>query len=174
MGAKSVSLGLGILSAALLACGQGDAADTAGANAPATTTTAVQAATPQAAAAASQVAVADSVPVLDETNLSRETFSYAGGSRDPFESLLNMERLGPELSDLELVGVYLDTDRPSNSVAVLRDKTTGRPYKLRRGDEIGRARVRQIRQRDVTFTIEDFGFERQETLSLPTREEAAP
>jgi len=161
-------LGLGILSAALLACGQGDATDTAGANAPATTT-AVQAAASQPAAA-----VADTEPMLDETSLSRETFSYGGGSRDPFESLLNMDRLGPELSDLELVGVYLDTDRPSNSVAVLRDKTTGRPYKVRRGDEIGRARVRQIRQRDVTFTIEDFGFERQETLSLPTREEATP
>jgi len=169
VGPKSVSLGLGLLSGLLLACGQGDAAGTAVANAPATTTV-VQAATPQAA----QAAVADTEPVLDETSLSRETFSYGGGSRDPFESLLNMERLGPELSDLELVGVYLDAERPSNSVAVLRDKTTGRPYKVRRGDEIGRARVRQIRQRDVTFTIEDFGFERQETLSLPTREEASP
>jgi len=172
VGPKSVSLGLGMLSGLLLACGQGDAAGTAGANAPATTTV-VQAATPQAAQQV-QAAVADTEPVLDETSLSRETFSYGGGSRDPFESLLNMDRLGPELSDLELVGVYLDAERPSNSVAVLRDKTTGRPYKVRRGEEIGRARVRQIRQRDVTFTIEDFGFERQETLSLPTREEASP
>ncbi len=169
MGPKSVSLSLGLLSGLLLACGQSDAASTAGANAPATTTV-VQAATPRAALAA----VADTEPVLDETSLSRETFSYGGGSRDPFESLLNTARLGPELSDLELVGVYLDAERPSNSVAVLRDKTTGRPYKVRRGEEIGRARVRQIRQRDVTFTIEDFGFERQETLSLPTREEASP
>jgi hypothetical protein len=160
------------MSGLLLACGQDDAADAAGEIAPATTTTTAPAVQPQAdVAAAAQV---DSEPVIDETSLSRETFSYGGGSRDPFESLLNMERLGPELSDLELVGVYLDPNRSSNSVAVLRDKTTGRPYKVRRGEEIGRARVRQIRQRDVTFTIEDFGFERQETLSLPTREEATP
>ena len=172
MGAKSVGLCLGILSGLLLACGQDDAADTAGANAPVTTTT-VQAVQSQAVQAAVTAQV-DSEPVVDETSLSRETFSYGGGSRDPFVSLLNLERSGPELSDLELVGVYLDHNRSSNSVAVLRDKTSGRPYKVRRGDEIGRARVRQIRQRDVTFTIEDFGFERQETLSLPTREDATP
>ena len=172
MGAKSVGLCLGILSGLLLACGQDDAADTAGANAPVTTTTA-QAAQSQAVQGAVTAQV-DSEPAVDETSLSRETFSYGGGSRDPFVSLLNLERSGPELSDLELVGVYLDENRSSNSVAVLRDKTSGRPYKVRRGDEIGRARVRQIRQRDVTFTIEDFGFERQETLSLPTREDATP
>jgi hypothetical protein len=32
-------------------------------------------------------------------------------------------------------------------------------------------RVAQIRQRDVVLTVEDLGFERQETLSLPKREE---
>ena len=172
MGAKSVGLCLGILSGLLLACGQDDAADTPEANVPVTTTTA-QAAQSQAAQGAVTAQV-DSEPAVDETSLSRETFSYGGGGRDPFVSLLNLERSGPELSDLELVGVYLDPNRSSNSVAVLRDKSTGRPYKVRRGDEIGRARVRQIRQRDVTFTIEDFGFERQETLSLPTREDATP
>ena len=172
MGANRVGLCLGIMSGLLLACGQDEAGSAAGADVPVTTTTAQAAQQePVQAAAPAQV---DSVPVVDETSLSRETFSYGGGSRDPFESLLNMERLGPELSDLELVGVYLDPNRSSNSVAVLRDKTTGRPYKVRRGEEIGRARVRQIRQRDVTFTIEDFGFERQETLSLPTREDATP
>jgi hypothetical protein len=173
VGAKSVGLCLGIMSGLLLACGQDDAGDTPGTNAPATTTTTAPAAQPQAVEEATTPQV-DSEPAIDETSLSRETFSYGGGSRDPFESLLNMDRLGPELSDLELVGVYLDPNRSSNSVAVLRDKSTGRPYKVRRGEEIGRARVRQIRQRDVTFTIEDFGFERQETLSLPTREDATP
>ncbi|TFH66768.1 MAG: hypothetical protein E4G90_01820, partial [Gemmatimonadales bacterium] len=40
--------------------------------------------------------------------LAREVFSYGGGLRDPFESLLNQTSIGPELPDLTLVGVYVD------------------------------------------------------------------
>lgn len=171
MGANKVTLSVWLASGLLVGCG-GDAGDPAlQAAAEVPQTVAQQAAQVAQAAAPTPT---DSATLEDGTRLARETFSYGGGSRDPFESLLNVERLGPELSDLQLVGVYYDADRPGNSVAVLRDKTTGRPYKLRRGEEVGRARVRQVRQRDVTFTIEDFGFERQETLSLPTREDATP
>ena len=38
----------------------------------------------------------------------RETFAYAGGTRDPFNSLINMEKSGPEIADLDLVGIYQD------------------------------------------------------------------
>jgi hypothetical protein len=35
-------------------------------------------------------------------------------------------------------------------------------------------KIAQIRQRDVVLTIEDLGFERQETLSLRRQEEQNP
>ena len=37
--------------------------------------------------------------------------------------------------------------------------------------QIGRLRVTQIRPKDVVFTIQDFGYERQETLSLRKQED---
>jgi len=100
----------------------------------------------------------------------RETFTYAGGARDPFASLISEDKVGPEYSDLLLVGIYLDLRRANNSLAVLRDKTNQKRYKLRVGDRLGRLKVAQIRQTDVVFTVEDIGFERQETLSLRKRE----
>lgn len=121
-----------------------------------------------------QQAQADSVERNNEVRLTRETFSYSGGTRDPFASLFNLALAGPEIQDLELVGIYLDPDHPGNSVALLRERTTGRPHKLRAGDQLGRARVTQIRRMDIVFTIEDFGFERQETISLPKREGGTP
>ncbi|MEO8636110.1 MAG: hypothetical protein ABI587_12605 [Gemmatimonadales bacterium] len=109
---------------------------------------------------------ADSIRLARETEVSRETFTYAGGARDPFQSLISTDRVGPEFNDLLLVGVYLDLRRAGNSVAVLRDKANQKRYKLRVGDRLGRLKVAQIRQTDVVFTVEDIGFERQETLSL--------
>ena len=116
----------------------------------------------------------DSLRVARETEVLRETFTYAGGARDPFASLITQDKVGPEVNDLLLVGVYLDLRRASNSVAVLRDKTNQKRYKLKVGDRLGRLKVAQIRQADVVFTVEDIGFERQETLSLRKREEQTP
>jgi len=116
----------------------------------------------------------DSTRLANETQVLRESFTYTGGARDPFASLLTEDGSGPEFADLLLVGTYLDLRRSSNSVAVLRDKTTHKRYKLRVGDRLGRLQVAQIRQRDVVFTIEDIGFERQETLSLRKREADTP
>jgi hypothetical protein len=101
----------------------------------------------------------------------RETFAYGGGARDPFASLINTKSAGPELIDLQLVGIYQDMRTSANSVAVLREKQSGKRHKLRTGDQIGRLRVAQIRNKDVVFTVEDFGFERQETLSLRKQED---
>lgn len=101
----------------------------------------------------------------------RETYSYGGGTRDPFMSLINSAKAGPEFVDLQLVGIYQDLRYGRNSVAVVRDRAANKRYNVRVGDRIGRMRVAQIRQRDVVFTVEDLGFERQETLSLPKREE---
>lgn len=116
----------------------------------------------------------DSMAALRETQVSRETFAYSGGARDPSASLINQKSSGPELVDLQLVAIYQDLKTTANSVTVLRDKQSGKRYKLRVGDQIGRMRVAQIRPKDVVFTIEDFGFERQETLSLRKQEDVTP
>jgi hypothetical protein len=139
------------------AAARGAAADTAGAD-----STRLDAAT------------ADSLRRAREIEVMRESFAYGGGTRDPFASLLDASLSGPEFSNLELVGVYQDLRSPSNSVVVLREKVTARRYKLRRGDQVGRARLVQIRPRDAVFTISDFGFERQETLSLRKQEVETP
>lgn len=61
-----------------------------------------------------------------------------------------------------------------NSVAVLREKDSGKRYKLHVGDQLGRMQVVEIAAKDVVFRIEDFGYERQETLSLRKQEDMTP
>ena len=117
---------------------------------------------------------ADSARRAREIEVMRETFAYGGGTRDPFASLFDAALSGPEFANLELVGVYQDLRNPANSVIVVREKVAQKRYKLRVGDQVGRARVVQIRPRDVVFTIHDFGFERQETLSLRKQEVETP
>lgn len=129
---------------------------------------------PAAVPAMDSAAVADSLQKARETEMTRETFAYSGSIRDPFNSLLNMEKSGPEVADLQLVGIYQNMRSPSASVAVFREKEGGKRHKLRAGDQLGRSRVVQIRDRDVVFMIEDFGFERQETLSLRKQEDVTP
>lgn len=101
-----------------------------------------------------------------ELTLLRERFQYAGGGRrDPFVSLIGSGDLRPLLNDLRLVGVIYDPTgrRP---IAVMRDMTTQEQYRVTTGQTLGRMRVAQIHPRSVTFTIEEFGFSRQETLEL--------
>jgi len=126
------------------------------------------------APAVDQTAWDDSVRKARETEMYRETFAYSGSVRDPFNSLLNMAKAGPEVADLQLVGIYQNMRVPSGSVAVFREKEGGKRHKLRAGDQLGRSRVVQIRERDVVFIVEDFGFERQETLSLRKQEDVTP
>lgn len=146
------------------------------------------------AAAPQQVARADSAPAMpapkavdsldppapaeqqaeaSSGDVLRETYAYGGGARDPFMSLINTKSAGPELVDLQLVAIYQDMRSSANSVVVLREKQSGKRHKLRTGDQIGRLRVAQVRAKDVVFTVEDFGFERQETLSLRKQEDVA-
>ena len=96
--------------------------------------------------------------------INREVFSYDGdGRRDPFVSLLTTSDLRPLLTDLKLVAVAYDP-RGQNSVAVLRDITSKDQYKVRVGQTIGRMRVAAIQEKAVIFTIEEFGYSRQEIL----------
>jgi hypothetical protein len=103
--------------------------------------------------------------------LVREVFAYEGGGRDPFVSLLKSGDIRPLLSDLKLVGIYYDQRYPGRSVAVLRDVTNGKRYRAKTGDVMGRLKVTQIRPREIVFTVQEFGFERQESLQLAKQEE---
>jgi len=142
---------------------------------PADSTPAAQAPAVDAASQSiAEQAIADSVARAREIEVMRETFAYAGGTRDPFASLIDLDKVGPEVADLDQVGVYMDLRTPSNNVVVLREKATSKRHKMRVGDQLGRARLTQIRPRDAVFMISDFGFERQETLSLRKQEVETP
>ncbi len=104
-------------------------------------------------------------------SLLREVFAFQGGGRDPFVSLLKTGDVRPMINDLKLVTVVYDDRYSARSVAVLRDVTTGKRYRAKTGDVIGRLRVTQIRPREVVFTVQEFGFERQQTLSIVRPEE---
>lgn len=98
--------------------------------------------------------------------LERETFSYArSGRRDPFVSLMTTGELRPLVSDLRLAGVTYGSGG-RGSVAVLRDINTKDQYRVRVGQSLGRMRVASISPREVVFTIEEFGYSRQEKLPL--------
>jgi hypothetical protein len=124
----------------------------------------------------------------ERAQFEREVFSYErGGRRDPFVSLMTSSEIRPLLPDLRLVGIAFD---PSgrNSIAVLREdaqeqmqqkkevgaalRGSGKPtvdvpmYRVKEGQQLGRMRVARIGPKSVTFTIEEFGYSRQETLTL--------
>ena len=123
------------------------------------------------AAAQQDSAKVDSAPPPQA--LLREVFAYEGGGRDPFMSLLRSGDVRPLISDLKLTTIVYDARYVARSVAVLRDVTTkpSRIYHVKVGDIIGRLKVTQIRPREIVFTVQEFGFERQETLSLAKQEE---
>ena len=108
---------------------------------------------------------------VQPSSLLREVFAYEGGGRDPFMSLLRSGDVRPLLSDLKLTTIVYDGRFAARSVAVLRDITNRRIYRVKTGDIIGRLKVTQIRPREVVFTVQEFGFERQETLSLAKQED---
>jgi hypothetical protein len=113
--------------------------------------------------AAPAVAAADTTP---KVLINREIFQYDGDNRrDPFVSLLTTSDLRPLLADLKLVAVAFDP-RGQNSVAVLRDSTSKEQYRVRVGQTIGRMRVAAIQEKAVIFTIEEFGYSRQEILPI--------
>ena len=116
----------------------------------------------------------DSMARARETEVLRESFSYSGATRDPFTSVVSQGNAGPDIGDMILVAVLADSRSARNSVAVLREKQGPRRFRVKVGDHIGTATVSLITQRDVTFSVQDFGFERQETLSLRNKPEVIP
>lgn len=122
--------------------------------------------TPAAKAPAAKAAVP--APVKDSSKISfdREVFAYVSeGRRDPFASPIETGEIRPLVADLRLVGVIYDP-AGRNSVAVMRDQSTGQQYRAKAGQMLGRARVSQVRPQEVVMTIEEYGFSRQEVLKL--------
>ena len=104
-------------------------------------------------------------PRTGTLTLDRESFAYApDGRRDPFASLMAHGELRPMISDLRLTTVVWLQE--GGSVAVLRDLVTKEQYRVRVGQQLGRMRVSAIAPKQITFTIEEFGFSRQESLAL--------
>jgi hypothetical protein len=96
----------------------------------------------------------------------REVFDYrSAGRRDPFVSLMANGDLRPVITDIQVVGIVFD-ENGRGSVAILKDLSNKEQYRVRMGQSIGRIRVARIDTKSVTFTIEEFGFSRQETLAL--------
>jgi hypothetical protein len=153
------SLSFALVLVAALASGASAQASAQAAPRP-TSNSSAKAAAPVPANASAPLPVDTAPKVL----INREVFQYEGsGRRDPFISLLTTSDLRPLLTDLKLVAVAYDP-RGQNSVAVLRDVTSKDQYKVRVGQTIGRMRVAAIQEKAVIFTIEEFGYSRQEIL----------
>ena len=124
------------------------------------------------ATAASARASATAADTATKVVLRREVFSYEqSGRRDPFVSLMTVGELRPMISDLAISGILIDpTGR--NSIAVLRDVSSKEQYRVKVGQQLGRMRVARITQKAVTFTIEEFGYSRQQELAMDDSNQA--
>jgi len=139
---------------------------TAGKAAPAAANAAATVDTPRPDSSATTVSVGSAPSARAELRIDREVFAYdPAGRRDPFVSLFSTSDLRPLFSDLLLVVINYDPQR-RNSVAIMRDATTKEQYRVRQGQLIGRMRVAAIEQKRVLFTIDEFGFSRQESLVI--------
>jgi hypothetical protein len=125
-----------------------------------------------ATAAARASASASAADTATKVVLRREVFSYEqSGRRDPFVSLMTVGELRPMISDLAISGILIDpTGR--NSIAVLRDVSSKEQYRVKVGQQLGRMRVARISQKAVTFTIEEFGYSRQQELAMDDSHQA--
>jgi hypothetical protein len=137
-----------------------------GAAAPATTT-------PAAPMAAEPMMAVDTLAASGQRPLLRESYTYQGGGRDPFRSVINVTVSGPELPDLSLVGVIYDAGNSRNSVATFRETGSNRRYNVSPGQSIGRLFVAEVQSTSATLRMNDFGVIREQTYSLRTRENEA-
>lgn len=100
----------------------------------------------------------------------RERYVYpTSNRRNPFVSLLDLDDAGPQFEDLDLVGIIFGGS--AGSVAALIDRSNDKRYRVRRGDNVGSARVVEIRPDAVVFRVSQFGVTRSETLRIRREEE---
>ena len=101
-----------------------------------------------------------------QVTIYREAFAYnSGGLRDPFVSLMASGELRPIFSDLVLTGVIFDPEG-RRSVALLVDASTGESFRVRTGQTLARMKVTKIGMQDISFSIDEFGLSRSETLII--------
>jgi hypothetical protein len=126
----------------------------------------------RAMAAPSSTAPGAEMDTAGKVVLRREVFAYEpSGRRDPFVTLMTVGELRPMISDLAISGILIDpTGR--NSVAVLRDVSSKEQYRVKVGQQLGRMRVARITQKAVMFTIEEFGYSRQQELAMDETNQA--
>ena len=115
-------------------------------------------------------AAAQARPDSGTKTLEREVFTYSReGRRDPMMSLVMSGDIRPLLSELELVAIIYD-EGGSNHFALLRNigssKEKGKQYRVKVGQMLGRARVTQITRKEVVFTLDEFGFSRQQRIAV--------
>lgn len=117
------------------------------------------------ASRATQASAGSTVVMEGTASFNRESFRYdRSGRRDPFLSLMAYGELRPLITELRVTSIAYDPQ--GGSVAVLRDLGTKEQYRVRVGESLGRMRVARIAAKAITFTIEEFGYSRQETLAL--------
>jgi hypothetical protein len=142
-----------------------------------TTTTTTKSTTQQKAGSrpdTSTGAVSQAGGRRNQVAIYRESFTYSeGGRRDPFLSLMLSGELRPVFTDLTLTGVVHDSD-PRKSIAMLIDVSTGESYRVRVGQPLGRMRVQRIGLENITFSIDEFGLSRTETLVIDRSKKAGP
>lgn len=96
----------------------------------------------------------------------REVYGYPReGRRDPFASLIATGDIRPLFDDLRVTSVMYDPSGRT-SMAMLKDISTNEIYKVRVGSVAGRNRITYIRTGVVGVAIDEFGFTRQEELTL--------
>ena len=120
-----------------------------------------------------QASAGSTVVTGDTASFLRESFRYdRSGRRDPFLSLMAYGELRPLITELRVTSIAFDPN--GGSVAVLRDLGTKEQYRVRVGESLGRMRVASIAMKAITFTIEEFGYSRQETLALVDPKKETP
>ncbi len=109
-----------------------------------------------------------------EVGIERESYSYdRAGRRDPFLSLLETEKLHPLSRDLRLVAIAFDP-AGQNSIAILRDLSTGAQHRVKHGDAVGRMSVVAIRDKSVAFAVESSGRHITHSLAFSARATTMP
>jgi hypothetical protein len=159
----------------LMACSGGAASSTAAATAKADS--AAKDSVAKAAPAKKAVVVhhpIDTVAAAGMRPLVRETYTYEGSARDPFQPLVAPVELGPELADLRLVAILYDNRDPAGSLATFRDIGNDRRFTVAPGQRIGRITVVSVGRNNVKLREDEFGTARDQTYALRKPEDQRP
>lgn len=117
-------------------------------------------------AAADTTAVADTA---EDVSYRREVFTYpTAGRSDPFRPPQVGAGTGPHFEDLSLAGLIFAPE--VGSVAILKDRSTGKRHRVRDGERLGTVRIVEIRRDAVVFSVQGVAGPRREVLQA-TREE---